>query len=214
MQEGCGMVREGGLKGGEKVEVKTKAQKIKVVPSRREKQREVERKAQNALPKKKERKFNSYGKKCGRKAGSKNVYVGVREFQKIPEVHQETLYWKAHKMVSQPRDMTAVVDGKVVKVGRKANQKCFFFKHSGTGLCPQVVATGMAYKSDGRCSKYCNACDKPFHEICTWVYHEAILKGFDGQRWIREVWVRETLQSLSENNNTEESDDESSQSDT
>ena len=89
-----------------------------------------------------------------------------------------------------------------------------FFKHSGTGLCPQVVATGMAYKSDGRCSKYCNACDKPFHEICTWVYHEAILKGFDGQRWIREVWVRETLQSLSENNNTEESDDESSQSDT
>ena len=35
MREGCGMVREGGLKGGEKaVEVKTKAQEIKVVPSR------------------------------------------------------------------------------------------------------------------------------------------------------------------------------------
>jgi hypothetical protein len=113
MREGCGMVKEGGLEGGEKaVEVETK-----VVPSRREKQREVERKAQNALPKKKERKFNSYGKKCGRKAGSKNVYVGAREFKKIPEVHQETLYWKAHKMVSQPRDMTAVMDGKVVKVG-------------------------------------------------------------------------------------------------
>ena len=61
------------------------------------------------------------------------MYVGAREFKKIPEVHQETLYWKAHKMVSQPQDMKAVVDIKVVKVRQKVNQKCYFLNTLALG---------------------------------------------------------------------------------
>ena len=50
--------------------------------------------------------------------------------------------------------------------------------------------------------------------MCTWVYHEAILKGFDGERWIKEVWVRETLEkdTPKQGSDCEESDEETDRS--
>ena len=218
MVGGCGMAREGGSGGelAENTEVLTEAskdvQRKKVVSSKRELER-AEGKVQS-VPKKKERKLNIHGKKSGRTAGSKNIYLSARHLNKFPDVSQETLYWKQHKMVPQERDMKVCVDGKVGKVGAKANQKCYFFKQSGTGMCPQVLATDMLHKSDGRCSKYCKACEKPFHDICTWVYHEAILKGFDGEQWIKEVWVRETLEkdTPKQGSDCEESDEETDSS--
>ena len=80
----------------------------------------------------------------------------------------------------------------------KSEKKCYIFTQSGSGMCPQLLALDKVYgssekgrNSDGRCSKYCKACQKPFHKIWTWEHHRAILKDFDAEEWIKEVWVRE-----------------------
>ena len=62
---------------------------------------------------------------------------------------------------------------------------------SGTGMCPSLLAQGKSSSKDDRCTKFCRACEKPFHDICSWVYHH-ILKGFDVDK---EVWRRELIES-------------------
>ena len=141
--------------------------------------------------------------KGGRKPGSLNVCVPLSKLKRSIDIRFERSYWKEHKMVSQSRSIYEEVDGKKVKVGRKTQQKCYFFRQSGTGMCPHTLAVCSSNPKDGRCSKYCVSCKKPFHEICTWVYQSAVLKGFDVDFGIREVWVREGLEGLSE---TEKSD--------
>ena len=135
-------------------------------------------------------------KNGGRHRGSTNVLVALNQMKKLPNIEKFRSFWKLHKMVAQERTAEAQ-DGAGKKV-QKAAQKCFFFTQSGTGMCPQLLAMDKVYGSvdkaqngDGRCSKFCKECNKPFHEICTWEYHRAILKGFDADEWVREVWVRE-----------------------
>ena len=147
----------------------------------------------------------------GRKVGATNTYVPVNKLQRFPNVSSEQNYWKEHKMVCQNRTIYGEVNGKRVKVGRKAQKKCHFFRQSGMGMCPQLLALGSV-KNDGRCSKFCRSCKKPFHEICTWVYHSAVLQGFDANNWVKEVWIRELLESDEENESSieEECSDSSS----
>ena len=152
-------------------------------------------KCKNKKPSKGNQSGNVKGnsRKGGRRSGSTNILVPVNKINKLPDVQKFRNFWSAHKMVPQDRNVDA--NGK--KYG-KAEQKCFFFTQSGSGMCPQLLALNKVYgsndkarNSDGRCSKYCNACKKPFHEICTWEYHRAIIKGFDADEWVREVWIRE-----------------------
>ena len=125
-----------------------------------------------------------------------------------PKVAYERAYWKEHKIVPQKRTIMKEVDGVLVKAGSRALKKCYFFSTSGTGMCPSLLAQGKSSSKDGRCTKFCRACEKPFHDICSWVYHSHILKGFDVDSWIKEVWRRESLQSPVHSEGCESEEDE------
>ena len=88
-----------------------------------------------------------------------------------------------------------VVDGVLVKAGSQALNKCYFFSQSGNWMCSSLLAQDKASSNYGRCTKFCCTCQNPFHDICSWVYHSNILKGFDVDLCVKEVWRREVIQS-------------------
>jgi hypothetical protein len=84
------------------------------------------------------------------KQNSKKSSRGGRKFGAI-----EHNYWKEHKMVSQNRTIYGEVNGERVKVGRKAQQKCYFFGSLARACALNFWHLGVEKMMAGAVSRSC-----------------------------------------------------------